>query len=270
MRPLIPRVRPGDILKGTRNLRNYLSTASTLSYLHQISTSARHNRARKRQIYRPSKSEQFLVTVNVRGVFAVYAMSESVILFFANGREDATPKPFALSNGLTVPRKKINYRFGNPESDLIRMDPTIFSQWFIRTPGKITNVRHWPSYAHYMWMALHLNMVSIVSAEAPLFHIMEGPAGPFEMAGHETPKMWTREALVGHFRRWVVRGVTRPNNPWHQQIAGGTFGPQLKDIAGMRRTIQELCTNPRTAKTFQEEEGSAFKAFIQDISDVNT
>ena len=70
MRPVIPKVRVGDILLGTKNLRNWLQTASLLNYVNQLGNQHYAN-STKGSLYLPSKKDRFVVAVNAWETFAV-------------------------------------------------------------------------------------------------------------------------------------------------------------------------------------------------------
>ena len=239
MRPVIPRTRPGDILKGTRNLRGYLQTVVTLSHLrdldYMLKCGVRPRNKKSRNVpgkgYRPSKDERFLVVVNAWDRFGVYSLNSDVILLF--------------SNPLTRPSRLA----------LTRMDPTIFSKWFIRTPEKITALNKWPDPAHYMWVSLHLNTSGIPHDTDTQFHCSEGFVGPFSMnPAKNTDQLPNRGYLRKVVRQWMVRGSTRTTFPSHSRLPVEGFGPILKDIESMKKEIRALCTNPKMAQLLRTTE----------------
>jgi len=250
LRPLIPRVRVGDVLKGTKNLRNYLQTASTLNYLNNISQGMSPNkRNKKTMIYRASKDERFLVTVNAWGTFGAYSLDTDVILLFSN--------PSAVSSGRGKNYLPPRLMHGNA-----RMDPTIFSQWFIRTPYKQTNLMTWDDHAYYMWVSLHLNMQNIRHDNAPKYHWQNGSTGPFNArgGGYGMPSRQNLQALLPE---WIVRGVTRRTASTGKNQGYGGCGPRLEEAIGMREEIRQLCSNPRVAEHMKSEQNYVYQAFIQ-------
>lgn len=244
-RSLIPRVQVGDILKGTRNLRGYLQTAATLNFLTAYSrdlSKAQLQKAKK-TLYKPSKNERFLVTVNSTRTFGVHSLDSDILLLFVNPIEQpAQHNRFPLT----------------PSSMRQTMSPTIFSKWFVRTPRKKTDTRKWPSYAFFMWVALHLNLHAIPRDSAPKVRVPDGPQGPF---GYYKQYMgqWSREELITVFQQWVATGLTR--KPDVGNLGYGSMGPLLKDTQLMREEIDRLCNNPRTMNLVKALgfPGSAFK-----------
>ena len=235
MRPLIPRVRPGDILKGTRNLRNYLQVASTLTYLNDLSNGARPSKKDKaKDIYRPSKNERFLVTVNAWGVFGTYSLDTEVVLLFSN--------------------PLLPHHTGSE-----RMNPTIFSKWFIRTPYKRTALVEWPYYAYYMRVALHLNMGNARSDNAPNYHFHTGVAGPFTMRDVSYAHH-SRGSLNEFLRMWATRGATRATATHGRNCPSGGFGPRLEETADLHEQVRTLCSNPRIAERIKKEQSYAYQA----------
>ena len=245
MRPLIPRARPGDILKGTRNLRGYLQAASTLNYLNEISHGEMRREAKSR-IFRPCKNERFLVTVNAWGMFGICSLDTDVVLLFAN-----PPDPIRTGK---------NYLSRLQGS--ARMDPTIFSKWFIRTTVKMTALQDWPNHAHYMWMGLHLNLTNVRHDSAPTWHYQKGPTGPFYMK-NQIPTSYPRDQLYRVLHQWVPRGATRPSAPTGRNTPSVGFGPRLEETLEMRREIEQLCSNPRIAQRLKAEANYVYQAFIQ-------
>jgi len=139
------------------------------------------------------------------------------------------------------------------------MDPTIFSQWFIRTPAKMTDLQVWKDHAFYMWVSLHLNLSSIRHDNAPSFYYQNGYQGIFD--SHSNGHGWKRENLLRLFDRWLACGVTRPTAVSGKNLPSSGFGPRLEDIRGMRRDIEQLCSNPRIAQRLKTEESEIYQAF---------
>jgi len=248
VRPLIPRVRVGDVLKGTRNLRYYLQTASTLRYLQE----AKHGHSMKhlsRQIYRPSKNDKFLVTVNAWGLFGVCSLDTEVILLFGN----PTTRPKNSTRSLGRPS---HIQTKMPE---MRMNPTIFPQWFIRTHVKMIDLRDWKDPAYYMRSVLHFNLTNIRQDSVPSYYFQHGQSGVFD--SHMNGEGWQRDVLLSMSREWATRGVTRVGAPTGKNTPGNGFGPQLEEIEGMKREIFQLCTNPRIAQRLKAEEPTLYETY---------
>ncbi len=237
MRPLIPRVRVGDILKGTRNLRNYLQTAATLAYVIPLSKnyvgSLRQEECdsirEKLRNYRPSKDDEFLVTVNAWNMLGAYDVSSGVVLLFCNTTRTPSRQPSAHSSA---------YAYFKP-----RMDPTIFSRWFIRTHKKRVSIATWPKEPYYMWAALHLNLSHIRKDTHPSFHFPDQPEDLF--IPEPNSKRWKRSQLIALLYKWRTRGITRS---FSQGKCDQSSGPRLEEIETMRELIGEICANPRVAQ----------------------
>jgi hypothetical protein len=253
LRPLIPRVRVGDVLKGTRNLRNYLQTASTLNYVNDLSQQMNGRKKSKEKLFRPSKNEKFLVTVNAWGIFGVCSLDSEVVLVFCNPMRP-TVSPTARRKGFPIPMPGA--------SGLVRMDPTIFSKWFIRTPMRKTDTRTWSDYEYHMWAALHLNLNNIRHDNAPTFHCQNGPTGPF-CTRAQAYGMQPREHLNTLILQWIPKGITRATAETRRNMPSGGFGPRLEDIDAHREELQHLCSNPRIAQRLKAEVNYVYKAFMQ-------
>jgi len=142
-----------------------------------------------------------------------------------------------------------------------RMDPTIFSRWFIRTHRKRVDLTAWPDFAYYMWIALHLNLSNIHPESAVSFHCPNGPKAPFNI-GTTTRFSTERRHLRRMIKDWAPRGCTREGAPQGGIFSNTGYGPQLEDIAGMRREIESLCSNPRLAQRLKSEDECAYQAFV--------
>lgn len=248
MRPLIPRVRVGDVLKGTRNLRYYLQTASTLKYLQEVKHGHSMGRLRS-QIYRPSKNDKFLVTVNAWDLFGVHSLDTELVLLFGNPAIRTKNSTRSLGSPSYIQPKVLG----------LRMDTTIFSQWFIRTHAKMIDLRDWKDSAYYMRSALHLNLANIRHDSVPSYHFQHGQSGVFD--GHMNGEGWQRDVLLSMSREWAARGATRVGAPTGKNTPGGGFGPRLEEIDEMKREIFQLCTNPRIAQRLKAEENDIYKVY---------
>ena len=259
MRPLIPRVRVGDVLKGTKNLRNYLQTAATLDHISSLVPGLTGRKARPchSRGYHPSKEDEFLVTVNARNIFGVWSNNNDVVLLFVNPHKDKPRKRKPTVFGLEpLPSR------GRPSTVYLpnRMDPTIFSKWFIHTPKKYVDLTTWPSAPYYMWMSLHLNMSSAPGKRQPLFCFPPGPSAPFSL--YTNGRGWDRDQSIQLIREQVVQGVTRSSHPSNHLPTEG-FGPRLEETDNMRQKIAELCSNPRIEQQYTKEDSKAYKNWLR-------
>lgn len=257
MRPLIPRVRTGDVLKGTRNLRNYLQTAATLNYIHayQHALALHSGPVRGRALTyagsscQPTKEDRWLVVVNAEGVFGTYCLDYEAVLLFVNpisNRDTRKPgKTGRKSRNLAKP----------PSPD--RMNPTIFSQWFIRTPKRMTNLRYWPNLAYFMWALLQLNLGSI-RGYPNIGRIPDGSIGLFSAAQMELD--WQQDKIMSKARVWIPRGVTRPNADWQRRLPEQGSGPCLEEIPRMQAQIQAAASNPRFIQHLKSKNKDIYQA----------
>jgi hypothetical protein len=182
-------------LYATRNLRNWLQTASLLH-------SAKHVReggslkGSKGIIYTPNKKDRYTVCVNAGLVFAVFVAEKELILFFVNSPDrerekkivrkggGVYPNPFPgvgrnPSHGIGLKRKgpataaprPAPTGFALPPSRIEappvdtsrtdRMTPALFSTWFVRTDEKMPDLRQWPDWAYATWVSLQMNAISV-------------------------------------------------------------------------------------------------------------
>lgn len=245
MRPVIPRVRVGDILKGTRNLRHYLQTASTLNYINDLAQGMLVRRKKEdHHVYTPSKDEGFLVVTNAWGTFCAVSTSTNAGLLFRNPVVDHHIRPLSMR--------------GRP--DVLYMDPTIFSQWFICTGEKQPDVRKWAEHAFYIWAAIQLNLTNTMDLGALAVHVMSGAEGPFHLT--KNGKGVKRDHVTSLVQAWAVRGNTRLSAPDRGRLPNGGYGPRLAEIEEMKSTIKDLCRNPRVAQRLKSENQIAWQAIM--------
>lgn len=244
MRPVIPRVRVGDILKGTRNLRHYLQTAATLNYITDLAHGMMGRKKDKQHLYTPSKDESFLVVVNAWGTFCAISTTTGVGLLFRNPAANQPIRPIAMRG----------------RSLGLYMDPTIFSQWFIRTAEKQPDVRKWPDHAFYIWASIQLNLTNVMDSSALTVHVQGGSLGPFQLDANG--KNVKRDHVTTLIQQWSVRGNTRLSAPERGRLPNGGYGPRLVEIEEMKSTIKDLCRNPRVAQRLRSENPINYQAIM--------
>ncbi len=235
MRPVIPKVRVGDILLGTKNLRNWLQTRSLLSYVNQLSSN-HHQDPKKVSLYLPTKQDRFVVAVNAWETFAVWGLDREAVILFCNPSEE--PRAVATRR---KPRRK----------DTVQaMSPALFAQWFIRTPGKRPDlINTWPDHAYHLWAALQMNVIS--HPEHPLgYSVPPGHEASFTIPyhGREMDKVNMREIVRQTIRSGLILREERDRWP----AGGRTYGPHLKDISRWQEQIQKVTSNPRIRKSLKE------------------
>lgn len=241
MGPVIPKVRVGDILLGTKNIRNWLQTASLLGYINQLAND--YSTPKKGSLYLPSKKDRFVVAVNAWETFAVWGLDRDLVILFCNptkerlqgGRGYAVPAPMPRHLDL---------------GDEVAMSPALFSQWFIRTQGKRPDLlKTWPDHAYYLWASLQMNGIS--NPEHPVsYMIPPGVDTSFITHLHnEHPKSQIRERVQESIQLGLVRSKQRRRKP----VGGRAYGPSLRDIPRWRAEISGLTANPRVVKKLKEK-----------------
>jgi hypothetical protein len=224
VQPLIPKVKPGDVLRGTKHLRRWLKTAGLLRYLQSVAGEDTHRGDASGYLYSPSKGDKFLVTVNTSETFGVYSEEKNGIALIFPAVQGASNSR-GVEKGIT---------------------PTTFSQWFIRTDVRFVNAQKWPLEAYYMWVSLQLDMQRAPSESRPTFH--QG-GDPFNK--HCFLRNWGKSELMLFASRWISRGATR--SPPKKLLSRLYPGPRLTDIEQMQRSIQEICANPRTLQKIKKD-----------------
>lgn len=218
MPPVIPKVRVGEVLFGTKNLRHYLRTASILSYVRDL-----HVGIKPSLIYTPSRQDRFVVAANVRPYFAAWGPNQDVVLLFKNGEEDRGP----------------------------RMDPNIFAQWFVRSGLYQPDLSSWPGYACTIWSVLQMNSGSvprntITIAPAPnklnISGLGEGTKTPFMIHKATTGN---KDLVFENTRAAIRCGMTRPNAPRNAFRKDFSCGPRLSDLKAMYEELARITRNPR-------------------------
>lgn len=216
MPPVIPKVRVGEVLLGTKNLRHYLRTASVLTYVRDL-----HMEVKPSSIYTPSRKDCFIVAANSRPCFAVWSLNQNVVLLFKNG-EDAKAA---------------------------RMDPNIFAQWFVRSGLYHPDLSSWPGYACTLWSALQMNSGSTPrNLGAPpgyrlgISGMGEGIRSPF-VIHRATPD--NKQNAFDSAKAAIRCGMTRPNAPRNAFPKDSAHGPRLSDLKAMYEELSRLTKNPR-------------------------
>lgn len=227
MKPVISKVRVGDVLLGTKNLRSYLRTCSLLRYFRALDRRYGPKEDPKALLYTPGKQDHFIVAVNNHDRFAVWSPNKDVVLLFVNGSQDV---------------------FGNQQ----RMDSERFAQWFLRTDNKRPDVSKWPDHAHFLWAALHMNAWR--NPERSLQVRLHGMGQenydlPFDLAKGMGVDGVDRTTISVAVKESVTRGVFR-NLPNAKKgipllFGGAGQGPELKELPELRRQLEIYTRNSR-------------------------
>ncbi len=273
MRPLIPKVRLGDVLYGTRHLRHYLRAISVLT---QLATISEYSRSNLQEIglklipplYAPRKDDPFVTAVNANGRFAVWSTNGPAVLLFVN----PTASPQEVAKHLKNPYAKVA---GNPLTlpvcDRIgvpRMDATIFSKWFVRTPFRQVDTAVWPRYATGLRLCFHHNLIAWGEKGVPgtaLNYITTGAwTSPLNMGsaneGWNPRDLDEQESFV---QQAAVRGGHHPKafeNKMTGMMQLEGLGPSLALLPGIRKEIArhyQLCVEKGTLKRTKNEAGAS-------------
>jgi hypothetical protein len=212
LKPLVPKIRVGDVLYGTKNLRNYLRVCSLVRYLKVLD---RPRSIRKPiEIYTPRKDDRFLVVVNTPELFCVWGENLDVMLRFSNGSSEY------------------------PDKENIRMNPTLFTRWFINTRERNPDVLKWPLHVYHTWA--WFQMEASKNRETPIVSSpIRGPServegDPFLLRDHmESITRRTDQATV---RQAVREAATNKAYRYPQPVGGHDIpglglsqtGPALK------------------------------------------
>lgn len=233
MHPLIPKVKVGDILLGTRNLRSYLRTVSVLECLNRLYTGLGKQQSRA-DLYTPSKAREYIVACNAWNMFGVWEQSSNVVVLFANPSTTGEPP---------------------------LMDPKIFAHWFIRTKDKSLDRTSWPEHAINLWAFLHMNAISL-PRNGQGFMLAERYNLPFTLADKLQQLDRTDHAL-NYVRGAIKRGYTRPSAPRIHFIRppGRGIGPAWSRMSDYRQQIRELICNPRIRHRLHKDLGMDAKHF---------
>jgi len=247
MKPVVQKVRVGDVLLGTKNLRSYLRTCSMLRYFRVLDRKYGPKGDPKSLLYTPSKQDRFVVTVNNYGRFAVWSPNKNVVLLFVDRDEK-----YSLGENQQV------------------MNADIFAQWFVRTQGRSPVVRDWPAHAHYLWASIHMNAWRNPETQLRCNsgHVEHTEDGPFEFADGLGVNDIDRHTITHAVREAVTRGVFRnlPNSKKQtpQLFSGGGFGPRLQDLPGMRANLESMMRNPRLVSKAKQNKELDF-AFLLNV-----
>lgn len=240
MKPVVPKIRVGDVLHGTKNLRNYLRTCSLLQYLRELAgVDPFVGKAEASEIiYTPRKNDQFVVGANANGRFLVWEPNKQIVLFFYNGHRTA----------------------GDPEPPK-SMDAQTFAKWFTRTEARYPDVTLWPTWAYYLWAAIQLNACRNQEISLP-FHYRPGSGSapflaPF-IIRHCLPNGINSATIKHAVHESIRQGTFRNEGRARARIFKGLHhGPTLEDVRVMRDEIRRLASDPRVLS--RTKKGSALK-----------
>ncbi len=222
MRPLVAKVKVGDVLHSTRNLRNYLRTSSLLQRVEGVRQGK--DRTRLKALHTPSKDDEFVVAVNAWGVFGVWCKRDSLVIIWSDPRKESDGSVSThASRGMT---------------------PDRFAHWFVRTKYRQPDLREWPRYAYNMWAFLQLNALASTPDyqggwRLDRYHPFNFHTWLANMGDHQNVQNHVRTAIKKGFTRSKLGGKTNISP------GGGGSGPKITDMESMQESLRKLLSNPR-------------------------
>jgi hypothetical protein len=244
MKPVIAKVRVGDVLLGTKNLRSYLRTCSLIRYFQVLDRRYGPKIEAGSLLYTPNKKDHFTVMVNNHGKFAVWSENKNVVLMFINPNEE----------------------YGSSQEF---MNPEIFAQWFLRTPGRRPDVKSWPLHAHYIWGGLHMNAWRNpgykLQCHIRTEDLEEVPFTQYSVIDTDSVDRSTiREAVRESVKYGVFRNLpdSKKRNP--HLFGGGGIGPDLRQMPQLRKKLETLMRNPRLVSKAKKEQSVDF-SFLMNV-----
>lgn len=231
MQPVVPKIRVGDVLRGTKNLRNWLQAKSLLALA--LLVQARHyDREPENQLFTPRKDSKYIVLVNAWETFIAGDFANNACIIFCNGK---------------VP--------GQVEPEM-RMSPGKFATWFIRTKERCPDLKAWPDWAYRHWLSLQMNLCGSKHQRHPVM-IQPGPSGPFLMAQDFVAGPHFRADKKEILQTEIPRGITRVKTRRPPVNNGLAHGPRLEDFAEDQEAIRKVTTNLRILKSIEQKLGAS-------------
>lgn len=266
MQPVVPKVQVGDILYGTRNLRNWLQAASLHCCVDNITHGLREKEA-KRYLYIPSKDNQHVVIVNSGLAFMVWIKGSNIILPFMNPHPSQSPKRSAKAEPSTGARKMwtdlptpkgsaglaIRPKSPEPQKGHALMSPALFSTWFIRSQEKMPNLHTWPDAAYLYWVQLQMDTLGNGADHRPSFRPITSHDRVFEpsLPPTRSDRKLDRDRLKSYVVRAISTGGTRGQiqRRWTQSGTSSLgYGPRIEDLRFFRDAIEGNIRNPRVGR----------------------
>lgn len=277
MLPVVPKVRVGDVLYATRNLRNWLQTASLMYSLKHIAEGGNW-RGSRRVVFTPRKNDRYVVCVNTGVVFAVFNPDperEMAPLFFIN--KPNRDQSLVLSSGKKMPIATRARKNKTPKID-VRMSPALFSTWFVRTDERLPDLREWPDYAYALWAGLQLNAASVdgdyrLNLSMPRRH-EDFFYGPGHLGNFGSGKRMKDRGTIRTCAQYAIKcGMTRykEQNGLRHAMIDHALGPKLEDLQAFQQQIKGYVRNPRTKKSVRDDldfgSNEAIKKLLESLED---
>lgn len=244
MLPVIPKVRVGEVLHGTRHLRSWLQISSVLAYFENISLNSAFKPLKhvKDLIHCPSKKDRYVVAVNQGHVFAVWGVDKPLVLTFQNYKDSAnTNRAYRTDISKSGPFKWSTVPPEPPKKCQQHMSPEIFAHWFIRCNDYLPDLKQWPEYAVRIWAAFQMRgafaNLSRLSVSGTI-----GTSAPFRMPGMNTDI--DKPSLFGILPNYLSdaslyrkRGTTLfTKHRFHPKLING---PRIGDVEARRSALQQ-------------------------------
>lgn len=226
MQPLVPKIRAGEVLRGTRNLRHWLRTASIL---HNLETLHRNGRgftdpSLAKGLYTPQKDDAFVVAANTPFHFCAWSPRQNVTLIFINptGAHVKTARSY--------------------------MNPSLFATWFVRTNEYNLDLKTWPHSAYYLWAMLQMNGMAVPGNPHGV------PVGRYYSTPFRFSMDMNYSELRGSVTEWAEKAAkwgrlrTGGLKAWHAKKYGvdfAGFGPRIDQLYSMQSNIREYLSNTR-------------------------
>ncbi|MBD3261298.1 MAG: hypothetical protein GF334_06370 [Candidatus Altiarchaeales archaeon] len=245
MKPVVPKVRVGDILRGTKNLRNYLRLCSLAHYLRTVTEEGiprRHREEASRELYSPRKDDEFLVVGNNFDRFCVWESRGEIMLLFQNGRPGGlSAKQLAAAGAAAAAAAP-----AGAENKEIAMSGSHFAKWFSRTGRMFPDLNQWDKKAFYMWGAIQMNASRNRTVALPVY-LHDGVdaigriVSPLRLAKSiiDFDKATIRKAIKESLQTGRFRG---------HPVSFRRLGPSLEDIPKLEEEVAKLARNPRATQ----------------------
>lgn len=216
MQPLVPKIRVGEVLRGTRNLRHWLRIASILHNVRLHHMRGPHAPILVKNLYAPHKDDTFVVAANTPFCFSVWSARKNITLIFIN------------------PHGKLL------ESAPTYMSPSLFATWFVRTGEYFLDLNRWPHYAYYLWVLVQMNALALPTHRHYL-SLGSYYDCPFEFHV-EVNNGQIRESAAKYIQQSSTWGRLRYANmkSWHAEEYGESyngFGPLMQQVPEMQDSI---------------------------------
>ena len=228
MQTLVPRIRAGEVLRGTRNLRHWLRTASILYNLENLHRNSLRftDPSLAKSLYAPQKDDSFVVAANTPFHFCVWSARQNISLVFIN------------PHGKYLQETSPSY-----------MSPGLFATWFVRTNEYNLDLSKWPHYAYYMWAVVQMNVSALFDHDYTL-NLSRHYIHPF-LFSQNVNNAEVRNSVAECVKQAARRGRLRAAGlkVWHTRRYGTDYtgyGPHLRQIQSMQSNIKNYLSNPRS------------------------